>query len=74
MMISYRVKYQVRRKDGLSTPQGEWQDKEEVVVAGEDAREAINAVMHNVPNHHNCFRLIGVKVKGKIDVIAQGLS
>jgi len=50
-MIAYRITYQTRRKTGISTHQGDWQDKEDVVVAGDDAREAVNEIVDSLSGH-----------------------
>jgi len=70
-MISYRVTYQIRRKASLSVPQGDWQDKESVVVAGEDAMEAICKTVED--NSGYDFRLKEIKVNGRVDMIAKSL-
>lgn len=70
-MTSYLVTYQVRRKGGVGIPQGDWIDREMIVIAGDDAREAINETIDNNTNHD--FRLREIKVNGRVDVIAQSL-
>ncbi|KKN91214.1 hypothetical protein LCGC14_0220820 [marine sediment metagenome] len=71
-MTSYLIKYQTRRKHRCaSIPQGEWQDKEIRVVAGEDAREALDEILGTFKGFD--FRLRGIEVCGQIDVIAQKL-
>ena len=71
-MTVYLIRYQTRRKYiYASVPQGEWQDKEIRVVAGEDAREALNEILGTFKGFD--FRLRGIEVCGRIDMIAQGL-
>lgn len=70
-MTSYLVTYQVRRKGDVGIPQGDWIDREMIVIAGDDAREAINETIDNSTNHD--FRLREIKVNGRVDVIAQSL-
>lgn len=65
MMISYRVMYQIRRREGVSISRGDWQDKEMRVVAGKDARDAVREVERVV--HNNDFRLKSIEVLGQID-------
>lgn len=69
-MISYKIKYQTRRRESVSIWQGDWQDKEIVVVAGEDAREAVDDVV-KVANIllGKDFRLRGVEIIGQVDII-----
>lgn len=71
-MTVYQIKYQTRSKEGLSIPQGEWQDKEEFIVAGDDAREAVDEVVRTIRNHD--FRLIEVKSSGCVHRIAHGIK
>lgn len=70
-MTSYRVTYQIRRREGVSISQGDWQDKEVIVVAGDDAMDAIWEVQNAVVDHD--FRLRTVEVRERIDIIVQGL-
>ena len=62
-MTAYRIKYQTRRRNGISIPQGNWLDKEKVVLAGEDANEIVNTTR----NHD--FRLKGVEIITSVDII-----
>ncbi len=72
MMTSYRVKYQTRRKSKLAgIGQGEWQDKEVIVLAGEDAKEAIDEIVDIDPGLES--RLKKVDAWGRVDVIARRL-
>lgn len=65
------VRYQIRRKSKLAgIGKGEWQDKEVVVLAGDDAIEAVDEVVDN-PGLE--FRLKQVNVWGHVDVIARKL-
>lgn len=69
-MTSYRIRYKIRRRsDEASIGQGEWQDKEVRVVAGEDARKAVAAIYDTTEGHDFCLREI--KVIGEVDIIAQ---
>lgn len=70
-MTSYLVRYQTRRRAVPSIYQGNWQDKEDVVVAGDDAREAVDAIIDSISGHD--FRLMGVEKKGMVSVIAKGI-
>lgn len=81
-MTAYRIKYQIRRK-GVTrkthimsgrpwSTDGEWQDKEKVIVVGEDAREAIDEIVSTLSN--NDFRVRGVEIITDVDIIAHGLS
>lgn len=72
MIITYRIKYQTRRRSEVSIPQGDWLDKERVVLAREDAREAINEVISTINNSD--FRLRGVEIVGRVDMIACNLQ
>lgn len=67
-MISYKIKYQTRRRETVSAWRGDWQDKEIVVVAGDDAIEAINEVARVVLGKD--FRLRGVEIVGHVDIIS----
>ena len=71
VMTIYLIKYQIRYRDMVSIPQGEWQDKEVRVVAGDDARDAVSEVIDTVAGQD--FRLKEIKVCGQIDIIAQKL-
>ena len=71
-MTSYRVTYQTRRKAGVSTYQGDWQDKEGIVVAGDDAREAVDEIVDGLSGHD--FRLKSVEATGQVLAIARSLS
>ncbi len=71
-MIVYLIRYQTRRREAVSIPQGDWQDKEVRVVAGEDAREALNELVGTIENID--FRLRGIEVCGRVDMIAHGLE
>ena len=68
-MTAYRIKYQTRRKDKLTIPSGNWQYKEKTVLAGDDAREAIDKIVDSLQGY-SC-RLRGVKVVGRVDMIAK---
>lgn len=69
-MTSYKIMYQVRTKAGKAgLPGGDWQDKESVVVAGEDAMEAVLATFWN--NEINEFRLRGVELIGQVDIVVE---
>ncbi len=71
-MISYRVIYQTRRKESISTWQGDWQDEEIVVVAGEDAMEAIDDVVKVASILlGKDFRLRGVEIIGQVDIVSR---
>jgi len=50
-MTAYRITYQTHRKAGLSTYQGDWQDREGVVVAGDDARGAVDEIVDSLSGH-----------------------
>lgn len=70
-MTAYKIKYQLRRKEITAVPQGEWQDKEEVIVDNDDATGAIDEIADSFPSHD--FRLRGVEVLMRIDSIALNL-
>lgn len=71
-MIAYLIKYQTRRRCGASTHQGDWQDKEAVVVAEEDAREAVDNIVNDLRDHD--FRLRGVEEVAQVTKIARRLT
>lgn len=66
-MTIYLIRYQIRYRSMVSIPQGEWQDKEMRVVAGDDARDAIDEVMNTVVDQD--FRLKEIEVCGQIDIV-----
>lgn len=71
-MTSCMIRYQTRRKNKLAgIGQGEWQDKEVVVLAGDDAIEAVDAMADIDPDLE--FRLKRVVKWGYVDIIAQRL-
>lgn len=71
-MTSYRVTYQIRLRVGVGIPQGDWLDKEMIVVSGDDAREAINETLDKIKTCYS-FRLKEIKVNGRVNVISQSL-
>jgi len=71
-MTAYRITYQTLRKAGPSTHQGDWQDKEDVVVARDDAREAVDEIVGSLSGHD--FRLKSVEVTGQVTAIARSLT
>lgn len=71
-MTSYLVMYQIRRKRGVSISQGDWQDKEDVVIAGDDAREAVDEIVYGLSDHD--FLLKGVKMMGQVTAISRSLG
>jgi len=52
-------------------PQGEWQDREEVIVDNDDATGVIDEIADSFPSHD--FRLREVEVVLRIDSIAMSL-
>ncbi len=70
-MTAYLIKYQIRRRGGISIHQGDWQDKEVMVVAGDDARRALDEVVNAVQDQD--FRLREIKVCMQVDMIAKEL-
>ncbi len=71
-MTAYRVKYQIRRIEMTAIPQGDWQDREEVIVGNDDATGVIDEIANSLPSHD--FRLRGVEAIMKIDFIALSLA
>lgn len=71
MMTSYKVMYQIRRRSAVSIPKGDWQDKEDVVVAGDNAVEAIDEIGDNLRGYD--FRLKGVEIVGQITKIVKSI-
>lgn len=67
-MTSYRVMYQTRRQASSGISPGEWRDKEMVIVAGDDAMDAIAFVLEKYSRFD--IRIKGVKVVGQVDAIA----
>jgi len=53
-------------------PQGDWQDREEVIVGNDDATGVIDEIAESFPRHD--FRLRGVEAIMKIDFIALSLA
>lgn len=70
-MTAYRIKYQIRRKEMMAIPQGDWQDRKEVVVGNDDAREVIENFADAFPSHD--FRLREIEVVLSIDSISYSL-
>jgi hypothetical protein len=70
-MTAYRITYQTRRRAGLSIHQGDWQNRENVVVAGDDARDAIDEIINGLGGYD--FRLQSVEVTGQVTAIAHNL-
>lgn len=68
-MTAYRIKYQTRRKGGVAIWKGDWQDKEMIAVAGEDAREIIDGLVDTLRGHD--FRLRGIEVIVRVDIMAR---
>ena len=71
-MTTYQIKYQTRIKANVSIRQGEWQDEEEFIIAGDDAREAIYEVERTTYDHD--FRLIEVRPFGHIERIVHNFG
>ena len=68
-MTAFKIKYQLRRKACQSIPQGDWQDKEYIVVTDEDATNAVIELMIATFDHHET-RLRGVEAISEIDYIS----
>lgn len=67
-MTSYLITYQTRRKDGVGIHQGDWQYKKCVIVAGDDAREAVGWINLSCCLDYD-FRLRSIGVIGQVDMI-----
>ncbi len=67
-MKTYIIRYQTRRKGSTTMRQGDWQDKEMCVVAGENAMEAWVAVIMDLRGMD--YRLRSISVDRHVDLIA----
>lgn len=67
-MTTYLIKYQIN--------EGEWLDTESRVVAGEDAREAVDEIVSYLSGktHVHGFRLKSIEIVGHVDIIARGIA
>lgn len=71
-MTSYQIRYQIRRKDAIpGVGMGEWQDRQWVVVADDDAMGSVLEIADSFPSHD--FRLKEVEMCGHVDEISQEL-
>ena len=70
-MTAYRIKYQIRRKAITAVPQGEWRDREEVIVGNDDATGVIDEITDSFTSHD--FRLREIEVVLSVDSIALSL-
>lgn len=68
IITSYKIIFQIRRKGNISIWQGDWQDKEVVILGGDDATEIVNEMATTFPHHD--FRLKGVEIIGQVDAIS----
>ncbi len=68
-MTAYLIRYQIRRRGIISIPQGDWQDKEEIVVAGDDGRDAVNEIVGSLQGRD--FLLKEIEIIGQVTKIAQ---
>lgn len=67
-MTIYLVKYQTRRREIVSVPQGDWLDKEIAVLAREDGWDALDQAFISCSGYD--FRLKEVKIIGHVDIVA----
>jgi hypothetical protein len=67
-MKVYIVKYQTRRKGNVSMRQGDWQDREMCVVAGENAISAWAEVIMSLRGVD--YHLTSITVDRQVDLIA----
>lgn len=70
-MTSYKIIFQIRRKESVAIHQGDWQDKEIIILGGDDATEIVNEMVTTFPYHD--FRLKEVRICGKVDALSQGV-
>ena len=70
-MTAYRVKYQIRRREMTAIPQGDWQDREEVIVDNDDATGVIDEIADSFTSHD--FRLREIEVVLSVNSIALSL-
>jgi len=67
-MVAYIVKYQTRRKGSVTMRQGNWQDKEKCVVAGDNAMEAWVEVIMNLRGVD--YHLTSIAVDRRVNLIS----
>lgn len=70
-MILYLVTYQTKRKGITSVPEGEWMDKEKIIIGTKDATSVINVIKDMCLVHY--FRLKGITEISKVDMIIPNL-
>lgn len=66
-MTAYRVKYQTRRKSNISIHEGDWQDKQKIILADDDAMPVIKVIVSD--NKGFDFRLKEIHIMTNVDSV-----